>query len=128
YRLLDPSSGHVFVSRSVTFDESASNQTEREEKSDGESYPQIVDVPTGKSSQSGDRTHDQLGQQLGPYPTEPDEHMIVPWTPPPVTLSVPTQLSTTPGRDGEDESSIRPVRKRREVVRYENEFQQPFQL
>ncbi|CEG38543.1 uncharacterized protein PHALS_08609 [Plasmopara halstedii] len=53
---------------------------------------------------------------------------IVPWTPPLSISLVPTQLLSTPGRDGEDESNIRPVRKRREVVRYQDKFQRPFQL
>ncbi|CEG41034.1 FOG: Transposon-encoded proteins with TYA, reverse transcriptase, integrase domains in various combinations [Plasmopara halstedii] len=77
--------------------------------------------------------------QLVAYPAEPhgksdvlmersQDSAIVPWTPPLSILPVLTQLSSTPGCDGEDEFNIRSVRKRREVVRYQDEFQRPFQL
>ena len=36
--------------------------------------------------------------------------------------SIPTRASSTPGRDGEEEWMVRPVRKKRGVVRYEQEF------
>ena len=34
----------------------------------------------------------------------------------------PTRASSTPGRDGEEEWMMRPIRKKRGVVRYEQEF------
>jgi len=38
------------------------------------------------------------------------------------TGAVPTQRSSTPGRDSENEERVRPVRKKQAVVRYEQEF------
>uniref|UniRef100_A0AAV1VHK9 Uncharacterized protein n=1 Tax=Peronospora matthiolae TaxID=2874970 RepID=A0AAV1VHK9_9STRA len=35
---------------------------------------------------------------------------------------VPTRQSSTPGRDGEPEPHVRPVRKKQAVTRYEQEF------
>uniref|UniRef100_H3GT68 Reverse transcriptase Ty1/copia-type domain-containing protein n=2 Tax=Phytophthora ramorum TaxID=164328 RepID=H3GT68_PHYRM len=46
---------------------------------------------------------------------EPEEHSGP-------TGSVPTRGSSTPGRDGEEEWMVRPARKRRGVVRYQDEF------
>ena len=38
------------------------------------------------------------------------------------TGAVPTRLSSTPGRDGEQESHVRPVHKKQAITRYEQEF------
>ncbi|KAG6610908.1 Retrovirus-related Pol polyprotein from transposon TNT 1-94 [Phytophthora cinnamomi] len=46
---------------------------------------------------------------------EPDNHSGP-------TDSVPTRGSSTPGRDGEEEWMVRPARKRRGVVRYQDEY------
>ena len=38
------------------------------------------------------------------------------------TGAIPTRQSSTPGRDGEQESNVRPVRKKQAIRRYEQEF------
>lgn len=38
------------------------------------------------------------------------------------TGAIPTRQSSTPGRDGEEESHVRPVRKKQAIKRYEQEF------
>ena len=38
------------------------------------------------------------------------------------TSAIPTRQSSTPGRDSEQESYVRPVRKKQAIKRYEQEF------
>ena len=38
------------------------------------------------------------------------------------SVAIPTRASSTPGRDGKEEWMVRPIRKKRGVTRYEQEF------
>uniref|UniRef100_H3H7A4 Integrase catalytic domain-containing protein n=1 Tax=Phytophthora ramorum TaxID=164328 RepID=H3H7A4_PHYRM len=112
YRLLDPSDGSIVISRSVTFAEAppvTMAKTRNQEVID------IID-----NDEKEERTEEpSVDDGFSTPPTrplhEPEEHSGP-------TGSVPTRGSSTPGRDGEEEWMVRPARKRRGVVRYQDEF------
>lgn len=54
-------------------------------------------------------------------PSEMPKHVVQELTERPGG-AVPTQRSSTPGRDGENESHVRPVRKEQVVTRFEQEY------
>ena len=120
YRLLHADDGSIVISRSVTFAEHS----------------------VSKASQNRDtRVFDVLENEESVEKPIPDEDMEFPVTEEAFrTLplraqngsdsdlgnrlrdSVPTRASSTPGRDGEEEWMVRPARKKRGVVRYNQEF------
>ncbi|CEG40859.1 uncharacterized protein PHALS_11038 [Plasmopara halstedii] len=118
YRLLNESTKAIIISRSVTFAENAPTiKTHRQ----GE--PSLIDAV-------GDDEHDQEPSDT----TAKESYQTLPTGPrgTPTRVeevlnersrgAVPTQHSSTPGRDGENESHVRPVRKKQAVLRYEHEF------
>ncbi|KAG6623354.1 Retrovirus-related Pol polyprotein from transposon TNT 1-94 [Phytophthora cinnamomi] len=112
YRLLDPTNGSIVISRSVTFAE-APLATARKEGSQ-----EVIDI-IGNDEEEERTEEPSVEEGFRTPPThprrEPDNHSGP-------TDSVPTRGSSTPGRDGEEEWMVRPARKRRGVVRYQDEY------
>ena len=121
YRLLNADDGSIVISRSVTFVE----------------HP-VLKVSKVKNTQVFDVIEDDESMEV---PTQENQDMETPMTedvlrtPPSRTQNapvdnledrptghIPTRASSTPGRDGEEEWMVRPIRKKRGVVRYEQEF------
>uniref|UniRef100_A0AAV1V3K5 Integrase catalytic domain-containing protein n=1 Tax=Peronospora matthiolae TaxID=2874970 RepID=A0AAV1V3K5_9STRA len=97
YRLLNTATGKVFVSRSVTFVETAEEQTRYEDT------PSVIDVVG-----DGDDLQDPRDHAIS------DEGTCTP---------VPGSPIMTPNRrDGEQEWNVRPARKKQAIKRYEQEF------
>ena len=113
YRLLNVKTGGIVISRSVIFDEQASEKQE-EDTSSG-----MIDIV---GNGEGDQDVGEEGLQTPPteFRSAPEIcHENVIERP---TGAVTTQGSNTPGRDGEQESNVRPVRKKQAISRYENEY------
>ncbi|DAZ95280.1 TPA: hypothetical protein N0F65_007770, partial [Lagenidium giganteum] len=118
-RLLDMATGRIISSRSVTFDEGAHQKQVR-------TVATLTWCLTSDRivSAGGDRTNSQQRGDGVSYPLGHEVTTDGPSTP----RASGTPMSSTPGRDGEDESRVWPVRKKCCVVRYEQEFQQPIQM
>ncbi|CAI5712611.1 unnamed protein product [Peronospora destructor] len=116
YRLLDASTGEIVISRSVTFDEDAAVQP----RTSG--TPCVIDVvsdgeenqePINTSSNDGTHTPITGSPRVTPVRAGPVERPAG---------AVTTRQSSTPGRDGKQESYVRPVRKKQTIRRYEQDF------
>uniref|UniRef100_A0AAV1U342 Polyprotein n=1 Tax=Peronospora matthiolae TaxID=2874970 RepID=A0AAV1U342_9STRA len=121
YRLLNADDGSIVISRSVTFAEHSVSKTTKsrdtrvfdvieEEESVEASLPDDEDIPAPVTEEEL-RTpplRAQNSSHHGPSDRPSD--------------TIPTRASSTPGRNGEEEWMVRPVRKKRGVVRYEQEF------
>ncbi|CEG48196.1 retrotransposon unclassified [Plasmopara halstedii] len=118
YRLLNESTKAIIISRSVAVAENAPAM-----KTHRQGAPSLIDVV-------GDDKHDQESSD-----TKARESYQTPPTAPrgtPTRIeevlnersrgSVPTQRSSTPGRDDENESHVRLVRKNHAVLRYGHDF------
>ena len=122
YRLLDDNTGRIVISRSVTFSEHTAVQPH----SAINGTPCVMDVmddedddgdedrePSDASRSDGIHTPISGSPRSTPVSTAVEERP---------TGAVSTQLSSTPGCDGEQESQVRPVRKKQAITRYEQEF------
>lgn len=111
YRLLDADDGSIKISRSVTFAEHPVSKVlekrrnvivdviEDEEETEAPFEEEVLRTPPMRTRQEpGNDGQDN------------------------VVVQVPTRASSTPGRDGEEEWMVRPVRKKRGLVRYDKEF------
>uniref|UniRef100_H3H953 Integrase catalytic domain-containing protein n=1 Tax=Phytophthora ramorum TaxID=164328 RepID=H3H953_PHYRM len=113
YRLLNASDGSIVVSMSVTFADHSSDKVATK-KGD---VIDIIDEDDDKDTQDeqdvdgGFRTPTMEPQQE----PQQSEHAGP-------THAVPTRGSSTPGRDGQEGWMVRPERKRRGVVRYQDEY------
>uniref|UniRef100_A0AAV1U159 Integrase catalytic domain-containing protein n=1 Tax=Peronospora matthiolae TaxID=2874970 RepID=A0AAV1U159_9STRA len=121
YRLLDADVGSIVISRSVTFAEnsvskkSISRDTRvfdviEEEESVEASLPDDEDKPAPVTEE--ELRTPPLRAQNSSHPGPSDRP----------SDTIPTRASSTPGRNGEEERMVRPVRKKRGVVRYDQEF------
>lgn len=153
YRLLNLETGQILHSRSVTFDETASNR-QVDERTDLVDVTESVDLESmsrAPSEMSSDHPAHSERQLQGL--ARPDDRSMVQVQGPPggamtpvqhppydCTDIVPTDLeesmsprsagrlaitsvpSGTPDRDGVNQRRVRPARKKRGVVRYEDEF------
>ncbi|POM59270.1 Copia proteinlike [Phytophthora palmivora] len=114
YRLLKVSDGPIVISRSVTFTEAPIVKVPRdcmEGVFDIADDDEDEDINNEAGAEEGFRTPPTRPRQEPAH----EEHDGP-------SHSVPMRGSSTPGRDGEEEWMVRPVRKRRGVVRYEQEF------
>ena len=107
----------MFVSRSVTFVETAVEQPRNE------GTPSVIDVVEDVDDIQDLSDHATSDEgTCTPVPGSPimTPNSTVPMDRP--TGAVTTRQSSTPGRDGEQESNVRPVRKKQAIKRYEQEF------
>uniref|UniRef100_A0AAV1TIP8 Polyprotein n=1 Tax=Peronospora matthiolae TaxID=2874970 RepID=A0AAV1TIP8_9STRA len=121
YRLLNADDGSIVISRSVTFAERSASKASKSRDT------QVFDVIEEDESVEASLTDDEDI----PAPVTEEELRTPPLRAqnsshhgPSVRPSdtIPTRASSTPGRNGEEEWMVRPVRKKRGVVRYEQEF------
>nr|CCA21916.1 PREDICTED: copia proteinlike putative [Albugo laibachii Nc14] len=117
YRLLNASTGAIVISRSVTFAESATTFPRRV------NTPGVIDV-VGDGEQDQDMHDESTRKSFHTPPTgpRPDQTQDIPELSEIPTGAIPKQRSGTPGRDGKQESHVRPVRKKQAITRYEQEF------
>uniref|UniRef100_A0AAV1TJ00 Integrase catalytic domain-containing protein n=1 Tax=Peronospora matthiolae TaxID=2874970 RepID=A0AAV1TJ00_9STRA len=121
YRLLNADDGSIVSSRSVTFAENSVSKKSKsrdtrvfdvieEEESVETSLPDDEDIPAPVTEEElrTPTLRAQNSSHHGPSDRPSD--------------TIPTRASSTPGRNGEEERMVRPVRKKRGVVRYEQEF------
>ena len=121
YRLLNAVDGSIVISRSVTFTEHSVSTVSRNRDTrvfdvieDEESVEKLLPDDEGMDTPATEeafrtpplRAQNGTDSDMGNRPSD----------------SIPTRASSTPGRDGEEEWMVRPVRKKRGVVRYEQEF------
>ncbi|KAL4099935.1 hypothetical protein PRIC1_007732 [Phytophthora ramorum] len=113
YRLLNASDGSIVVSRSITFAEHSSDKvaTEKGDVIDIIGEDDDKDTQDEQGVDDGFRTPTMESQQE----PQQSEHAGP-------THAVPTRGSSTSGRDGQEEWMVRPERKRRGVVRYQDEY------
>jgi hypothetical protein len=103
YRLLEVATGNVIHSRSVKWCEESRSQ-------------EVQDV--FEIQDEDDEEMDEMGIKTD----APDVDL---WTSPPGSprrSGQPTQTSMTPGRNGENEMFVRPYRKKKAIIRYQDEF------
>uniref|UniRef100_A0AAV1UTQ2 Polyprotein n=1 Tax=Peronospora matthiolae TaxID=2874970 RepID=A0AAV1UTQ2_9STRA len=121
YRLLNADDGSIVISRSVTFAEHSVSKASKsrdtrvfdvieEEESVEASLPDDEDIPAPV-------TEEEL--RTPPLRAQNSSHHGPSVRP---SDTIPTRASSTPGRNGEEEWMVRPIRKKRGVVRYEQEF------
>ena len=131
YRLMQES-GKILYSRSIIWAEKDEPLEESDSDSDGE-----YETRPRKEEQDINMEHEKadVGQEK-PRMGQSPHYMEPPATPPRrprmstawrsdetgVRDSVPSMQSGTPGRDGEDERKVRPARKKRAIVRYQDEY------
>lgn len=116
YRFEDISSGRIVVSRDAEF---------MEDVFDGDRQkitllPKYADINSpdemtdGEDENTADEDmNEKEGNKVPEAPSTPRRE---------VRHAVPTRASSKPGRNGEEEWNVRPVMKKRGVVRYEQEF------
>ena len=117
YRLLNTTTGKVFISRSVTFAETAVDQPRKV------ATPSVIDV-VGDGEDNPDPS-DRATSDEGICTPVPGSPIMTPDSTEPMDRpdgAIPTLQSSTPGRDGEQGSNVRPVRKKQAIKRYEQEF------
>uniref|UniRef100_A0AAV1VKM4 Integrase catalytic domain-containing protein n=1 Tax=Peronospora matthiolae TaxID=2874970 RepID=A0AAV1VKM4_9STRA len=121
YRLLNADDGSIVISRSVMFAEHSVSKASKsrdtrvfdvieEEESVEASLPDDEDIPAPVTEE--ELRTPTLRAQNSSHPGPSDRP----------SDTIPTRASSTPGRNGEEEWMVRPVRKKRGVVRYEQEF------
>ena len=119
YRLLDANTGAIVISRSVIFAENAESLPVKPQI---ESTPFVIDVSgEGDDDEEMDDTSMDDGVNTPRSGSPRSVRAGTELTERP-TGAVPTRQSSTPGRDGEEESHVRPVRKKQAIRRYEQEF------
>ena len=116
YRLLNAGTGAIVISRSVTFTDNTAVQRSNN------NTPCVIDVvgddeegqgPSDTPAHDGYHTPVTGSPRVSPNNLGPEERP---------SGAIPTRQSSTPGRDGEQESHVRPVRKKQAITRYEQEY------
>ena len=120
YRLLNSVDGSIVISRSVTFSGHPRMKTQKKQ------VQQIFDMDeeedsTAPSSEEMEIDTTADGDAFRTPPMRPQqEPQHVDHERP--SCAIPSRASSTPGRDGEEEWMVRPIRKKRGVTRYEQEY------
>lgn len=120
YRLLNADDESIVISRSVTF--TGHPEAKAPEKQTGQIFD--VDVNEDMVTSSSYEVEEETPSSEKALRTPPmqarqgltHEHRERP------NEAIPSRASNTPGRDGEEEWMVRPVRKKRGITRYEQEY------
>lgn len=123
YRLLSIESGKIINSRSVTFVEKKCQSKSQKEQSIVDIIDTQVDDAHKEHTQEPESTEQRSQEDAS---MENENESSIPEAPrTPIRVhqkSKATKLSETPGRDNEDESKVRPVRKKQVIQRYQDEY------
>ena len=120
YRLLNANDGSIVISRSVTFSKHPVLKTPKNQAQQSFDIGDEEDMSTPSDDEvemetPADEDVLQTPPMRGRQAPEHDDHERP-------NGAIPTRASSTPGRDGEEEWTVRPIRKKRGVTRYEEEF------
>ena len=120
YRLLNADNGLIVISRSVTFSEHPVLKTSQKPVENEFDITEDEDVTTPSSDEVEVETPDaEEAFQTPPMRAHQARMHGIQERP---LGAIPSRASSTPGREGEEEWMVRPIRKKRGVTRYEQEY------